>query len=71
MFCSVRFANVRLWTRADKGGVTPGCGLSPFGPEADIARLLKAVPFRTSQKAAPLLKYYHLSDQRQATRGKQ
>src|SRR5664280_2583997 len=25
--------NGRFWTRADKGGVTPGCGLSPFDPK--------------------------------------
>jgi hypothetical protein len=29
-------AFVRFWTRADKGGVTPGCGLSPFDPSATL-----------------------------------
>jgi hypothetical protein len=34
---SAAHAFVRFWTRADKGGVTPGCGLSPFDPSATLA----------------------------------
>jgi hypothetical protein len=49
-------SNVRFWTRADKGGVTPGCGLSPFDPKRTSGPHHSILPCRPPKYTGLLLR---------------